>query len=135
MEQHYGERPSGGTQPMGTTERKGPQGVESPDKVLEDKSILLDLSGDISDETEQHGALPRDTQPLSGYSTATTSSSVNSHNSGTPERQEDLVKGKSTAARRTQLSRDYWDMVGGGTGFQKRAIVDYANDIDTTKYT
>jgi histone demethylase JARID1 len=47
----------------------------------------------------------------------------------------EIVKGKSTVARRTQLGRDYWEMVAGGSGIQKRAIVDYANDIDTTKYT
>jgi len=34
------------------------------------------------------------------------------------------------------LARDYWDMVEMGTGFvTKRATVDYANDIDTVKYS
>ena len=35
---------------------------------------------------------------------------------------------------RATLAKDYWEMVVGGTGIGKRAIVDYANDLDTTKY-
>ena len=44
------------------------------------------------------------------------------------------VRPNSTEARRRDLARDYWEMVVGGTGINKRAIVDYANDLDTTKY-
>eukprot|EP00605_Chrysophyceae_sp_TOSAG23-4_P000250 GSChrysophyteH1.ASY1.ANO1.287.1 assembled CDS len=42
---------------------------------------------------------------------------------------------EETAKRCAQLRKDYWDMVEMGTGsVTKKATVEYANDLDTTKY-
>jgi len=41
----------------------------------------------------------------------------------------------ATVQRYEKLAKDYWDMVEMGGGGTKMATVEYANDLDTTKYT
>lgn len=139
MEQHYGECPPGLSPPTGIKRDQESPSVESFDGASEGKANYIDLSGDVSDETVQHGALQghaKEPLPPSEFPTAPAPASAHANYSElSSEIKKEEAKGKSTAARRIQLCRDYWEMVAGGSGIQKRAIVDYANDIDTTKYT
>lgn len=133
MEQHYGEKPAGLAETAAVVKRDRD---DSFDGVTEGKSAdgkpnFIDLSDSGADDTTGESTA-REAPPAPAAAVAQSPPVVGAAEG---KKESEVLKGKSTASRRTQLCRDYWEMVAGGSGIQKRAIVDYANDIDTTKYT
>jgi histone demethylase JARID1 len=106
--------------------------TSAPDRAGSQPTSSAASNGVASAVKEEMGEVdpPRQLAPSSSSSSSSSPSVADDSAS-----LADTTGGKSTPGMRGSLAKDYWEMVSGGSGIRKRAIVDYANDIDTTKYT